>query len=121
MPALKKPQPYLKLPFVDMPHASEQIQQRGKKMRAACFPGCHFRSTDSEEKPLCREVLPPQMCSTPSGKRNSAFLGLLFLVACRASATCPCILVYASGRATHLSQAVEMFACWLMMLEEHVT
>lgn len=100
-----------------MPYASEHIEQSGKEMRAACFSRVSLPQRSGwEEKPLCREVLPPQMCPAPSGKQSPAFLGLLFPLA---SATCPCTLVYASGRAMHVSQAVEVFPCWLLLLERH--
>lgn len=46
----KQTNSYLKLLFVDVPYAFEHIQQRGKEMHAACFPGCHFRSTLTQRK-----------------------------------------------------------------------
>lgn len=50
-PSIKKKKAnYLKLPFVDVPYASEHIQQRGKKTRVVCFPGCHFRSAPTQRK-----------------------------------------------------------------------
>lgn len=33
-----------------MPYASQRIQQRGKKMRVACFPGCHFHSAPTRRR-----------------------------------------------------------------------
>lgn len=110
---LQKSPTYIKPLLLDVPYASKHGQHRGKMMCGTCFLGCQFWSTLPWRKSLFGRC-----CVTPSGKKSSAFLGLLFPSACRASATCPSP-VWMSRAGPCMCPRLWRCCCWRSMLLQH--
>lgn len=77
------------------------------------FQGCHFRNTPPCGKSPCAVRCCLSRCTRPhletgAWTAKSAYLVLLFQLACWALVTCSYALVYVSGRVIYVFQAVEV-------------